>query len=772
MLGYMIPIIGFGIYLLVVIICFMKQWNEEVAEAKKLEEKEMVLKKEKEERLRFDGKQNRLFYHTVWKNFKRNWKDYSLILVSNTILFAVIVIGFCMKEILDGKYAIENRQLFGGLSEILLNAMIPIIILSVFVIIVLFFYYIKCRARNFGVFLTLGMRRKTLYYFTALEFVSVFVSSLVIGAGIGKIVTFMISKAFDKMLGIDVNQMNVGIKPYALSIAVVVAIYIVALLISKEIFGDFNVGKSTDLRAIAEKMPGKSRVLWLIAGVLICSFSILQYSKLYRFENEYLLLFFFVGLFLVIRYGMAVWLIGECKEKKYLNKLMFHNQLFHKSKTNAGFISVLTITQFCILFYFAFQIGGTLIAEEPETMFPYDFVCYADESDDVLFAELQQKYQVELHEYPMVRVSAYDSTEVRENERQSQEPIQGQHVGISESTYHALKKQLESSCEEKPLGLDPDGSDIYIVYQQDKSIKAQPTAFYLPVKKPLLHIGQPCRSVDVWSFGRKDVGYKFYEVQGEEIGSLTGIFRQGTRENIIVFSDNYFEKIKELWKTTNIRTGEQILEEENRIPDVTITQGVTKLVLINAGENVKEVGEELEAFEQKHLAKETEIYYGFLSAGVYDTSIAYHYGKAETIESIHTERAMKLIMNSAAVGVFFLMNLMVLIVKMLSERDLNVKRAEFLECMGMYKKSRKKLIQGEILKYYILLPFVIASILAVIYTAAVVTARMYTKADILNYVKYYIPVYLIYMIVHLIVSYIASTVYAHRVEGLKYGRNS
>ena len=772
MLGYMIPIIGFGVYLLVVIVIFIKRWNEEVAEAKKFEEKEKALKKEKEERLRFDGKQNRLFYHIVWKNFKRNWKDYSLILVSNTILFAVMVVGFCMKEILNGKYEIENRQLFGGLSEILLNAMIPIIILSVFVIIVLFFYYIKCRARNFGVFLTLGMRRKTLYYFTALEFVSVFVSSLVIGAGIGRATTAMIGNTFGKMIGINGNQMNVGIKPYALSIALVVAIYIVALLVSKEIFGDFNVGKSTDLRAVAEKIPGKSRVLWLVAGVLICSFSVLQYSKLYRFENEYLLLVFFVGVFLIIRYGIAVWLMRERNEKKYLNKLMFHNQLFHKSKTNAGFISVLTITQFCILFYFAFQIGGTLIAEEAEDMFPYDFVCYADESDDELFAELQQKYQVELYEYPMLRVSAYDSTEVRENEMQSQKPIQGQHVGIAESTYHALKKQLNPSYEEKSLGLDPKGSDIYIVYQQDKSIKAQPTAFYSPIKKPLLHIGQPCRSVDAFSFGRKDVGYKFYEVKGEEIGSLTGIFRQGTRENLIVFSDEYFEKMKDLWKTTNLRTGEQILEEENRILDVTITQGVTKLVLINAGENVKEVGEELKAFEQKHLEKETKIYYGFLSAGVYDTSIAYHYGKAEMIQSIHTERAMKLIMNVAAVVLFFLMNLMVLIVKMLSERDLNVKRSEFLECMGMYKKSRMKLIRGEIFKYYILLPFVIASISAVIYTAAVSAARMYTKADILNYMKYYIPVYLIYMIVHLIVSYIVSTVYAHRVEGLKYGRNS
>ena len=199
---------------------------------------------------------------------------------------------------------------------------------------------------------------------------------------------------------------------------------------------------------------------------------------------------------------------------------------------------------------------------------------------------------------------------------------------------------------------------------------------------------------------------------------------------------------------------------------------MTKLVLINAEDNLDKIGQELEVFEQKHRDKETEIYYGFLSAGVYDTSIAYHYKKAETVDSIHMERIMKLVMNAVAIVLFLLMNLMILIVKILSERDMNVKRAEFLECMGMYRKSRIRLIKGEIVKYYILLPLVIASISTVAYTAAVFTARMYTKTDMLKYMKYYIPAYLIYIVVHFIVSYVVSTVYAHRVEGLRYGRNS
>ena len=748
------------------------QWDEVVAEAKQLDAKEKAFKKEKDERLRFEGKQNRLFYHVLWKNFKSNWKDYSLILISNSILFAVIVISLCVKEILSGNYEIEKIQVLDGLSEIIANAMIPMIILSVFTIIILVFYYIKCRARNFGVFLTLGMRRTTLYFFTAVEFMSVLAVSLLVGGALGRTGLIAIVNTMSNRLNTELTLSDLSAKPYALSIMLILLIYIISFMAARDIFYDFNVGKSTDLRAIAEKMPGKKGVWGLIVGVAICSYSILQYRKLYNFENKYLLLLFFIGLFLIIRYGMALWLSNERKSTSYLKKLMFHNQLFHKSKTNAGFIGILTVTQFCVLFYFAFQFVSTLITEEPETLFPYDFVCYADDNDIELFAEIKEKYQAEICEYPMVRISAYDSTEKNENELQGQKPVQGQHIGISESTYHALKKYIDPSYEAESLGLDPEGENIHIVYQQDKSVKAQPTAFYSPLDEPLLHIGQPCRSLNVWHVRKKDLGYYFYEVKSEEVGSLTGIFRQGIRENIIVFSDEYFEKARNFWKTTNIRTGEQIENKEDRLIDVTITQGVTKLVLVNTDKYQNEIEKELAAFEQEHLEKETKVYLGFLNAGVYDSTVAYHYGKTEAIESIKTERTMKTVMNLAAIILFFMMNLMILIVKMLSERDLNVKRAEFLTSMGMHRKSRIKLVRREIMRYYVIVPALIAVISSIIYTLAVFHARMYSNTDIQIYLGYFLPIVSIYLLIHFTVTFIITAIYAHRVEGLRYGRNS
>ena len=63
-------------------------------------------------------------------------------------------------------------------------------------------------------------------------------------------------------------------------------------------------------------------------------------------------------------------------------------------------------------------------------------------------------------------------------------------------------------------------------------------------------------------------------IEGEEIGSLIGCFRQGKLENIVVFSDAYFKKAQGMWKYTNILTGDKIEEKALRIDGVTIKQEI------------------------------------------------------------------------------------------------------------------------------------------------------------------------------------------------------
>lgn len=746
-------------------------WEEARQSVRLYELQERAKKEEEKERLYFAGKYTKLFYQFVWKNFGKNWKDYMLLLVSNAVVFECIVVGFGVKQILAIENTTKGSQVFNGLERVLANAIYPIAIISIFIFILLFFYYVKCRARNFGVFLTLGMRRNMLYRFVAIEYVSMLTLAMLIGGVAGTGILWIFIRNSEKLIGIGVSKDVISTGVYLKSIAILLGLSGISLLLSKEIFKDFNVGQSTDLRAIGERMPMDGRKRMIIIGILLCGLAVFRYQNLDNFENVVNLFVFFIGIFLVIRYGMAEWLIRERRDRKYLNKMLIHNQLFHKSKTNAGYIGVLLVIHFGVLFYFMFQVISANISEDTETLFPYDVVCLADESDDALFADLVEKYNVKISEYPAIRVSAYDATEKSEDHRSGM-PLQGQHIGISESTYHKLKKVQNSDYETNSLNLDPDGEYIHVVYQQDKSEHAKPTGFFSPRSKPLLHIGQPCRNLQVHRVSQENVSYQFYRVKSEEISSLIGVFHQGMKENIIVFSDEYFEKAKDLWKISHVYKGIYI-EEGEGIPGKTIHPGITKLVLINVEERyLADIENELKEFEQNHLEEEKAVFKEYAQSGAYDLSVSYHYLKKSAVKNLQTERIMKLVMNSIVIVIFFLMNLMLIVIKLLSEKEMNQKRTEFLTCMGMKRKERIHLVKVEIIRYFYIVPVILAALFSGIFTACVFHARMYSMADINEYVSQLIPFWLGYFIINLIVIWMLVIIYVYRMEGDSDGRNN
>lgn len=421
---------------------------------------------------------------------------------------------------------------------------------------------------------------------------------------------------------------------------------------------------------------------------------------------------------------------------------------------------------FCILFYFMFQVVAANISEDAESLFPYDIVCLADENDNDVLGKIRESYEVEMIEYPALRVSSYDSTEQKENTRSGAKPIQGQHIGISESTYHELKKKLDPDYEAKDLNLDAEGEYIHIVYQQDKSEHAKPIGFFAPRSKPALHIGQPCRGVDIFQIKRTNIGYAYYQVRSEEIGTLIGTFRQGMKENIVVFSDEYFEKAKDFWKTTDVYSGRQLTSDEI-IPGFNVHQGITRLVLMDTDDkNLTAIDEMLAELEERHWEEEKKLFERyFIGKGVYDYSVSYYYMKDAAIKNLQTERLMKITMNSLLIAVFFFMNILLLIIKMLSEMELNIKRTEFFNCMGMRKKERIRLMRKELLHHYYLIPAGAAALFASAYTACAIHARMYTAVDIKAVISNMAPLWAGYFLFSTVSMWIITTIYAHRMEG-------
>ncbi len=731
---------------------FAKQWEETREEVKRMEAEAEAFEKEKRERLAFDGKYTSLFYYVLAKNFFKNWKDYVLLMICNMVIFGFVVIGFGMQDIMIELSDYRGSGLFSEVTTILLNTLIPMAIISVIIIIILFFYYLKCRARNNGVFLTLGIRRQSLYYFVIAEFSSVILVSMVIGGLIGKFVLSVFLDYSEIILGIAVDHSIIGFSTYLRAFFITLILYGTSVMLAKSILSDFNVGRSTDLRSGREKIFVSMNKAFIIIGAIFTTVSVFLYSRPMFFENMLLLIITFLGLLCIIFFGVAEYLLKERKKPSYINKLLLHNQLFHKSRTNSAYIYSFILIQFCVLFYFSFQGISAAIVEDMDTLYPYDLVCMANDSDDEFFNDLKEKYELEYTEYPMIRVAANDGTEKRESAPRTP---QGQHIGISETTYHTMKKQLDPSYEAKSLGLDKEGKKIYVVYQQAQSAKAKKLDYTLWSNQALLRAGTVCKNFDVFKVNRYEgIQYFYRKPIGEETGSLTGVFHQGFRENIVVFSDEYFADAQDDWEFTDMRTAEYIEDEEYRIPGVTTRQGPTKLVLINADEaNMEGILKEMPAFAQNHVEDES-----------YELSVKSYYTKEQGIKDLKSECVMKIAMNLMLLILYFFMNILLIVVKILSEKDLCKNRTEFLNCMGMRRKDRRRFEKKELFYYYHLLPMVIAMALSGLFTMAVFRVRDYSAADIGNYLQYMLPIWAIYIVGSSAVLWVIMTIYIHRLE--------
>ena len=138
-------------------------------------------------------------------------------------------------------------------------------------------------------------------------------------------------------------------------------------------------------------------------------------------ESMYLLFAFFAGIFLLIRFVGAGYLRRAKKTPAYLPQMLNRNHLYYKSKTTARYVLALTILNVCAVFYFLFQVVSVTIAEKPESLYPYDFVCIADDGDDAIFDRIKNGYQAKIIEYPMVRVANADKTEQNEGVQQKKD---------------------------------------------------------------------------------------------------------------------------------------------------------------------------------------------------------------------------------------------------------------------------------------------------------------------------------------------------------------
>ena len=226
-----------------------------------------------------------------------------------------------------------------------------------------------------------------------------------------------------------------------------------------------------------------------------------------------------------------------------------------------------------------------------------------------------------------------------------------------------------------------------------------------------------------------------------------------------MFSDTYFESVKDCWKTTDLLTGEPVSEEE-AVPDVTIHEWPTRLMLVNVPEKGQERADEiLGEFRKSHAFDEA-----------FDPLVKSAYISADARHQRATERQMETIVN----GIVLLMLLAVeiFLLRMKMKMDLPELRRDyrFFEVFGMSSAERIRLMKREVSRY-VWVPLILAGVISLVLTGTVFGLRMYEIKDVQNYLKYGILLWGGYILAQAVNLKLMQRSLVRDLEGTKTGRN-
>lgn len=444
-----------------------------------------------------------------------------------------------------------------------------------------------------------------------------------------------------------------------------------------------------------------------------------KYSKLYYhvlWENFKYHWRDFSFLFVSVLLSAAFLFIGFGMREAFSGSYGYDNELLGLGLTEI-MKDCLIVIHVCVMSFFSVKVVSNRIADKTDTLYPYDYVWLANSNDTGIIEKLKQECKAEVTSIPMVRATTIDNTERLEG---SFDLVwqQGQNIGISESSYRKLKKAVGEKPK-KHLNLDKNGKKIYVVYQQDQGTKAKPIDHYQLMIHPNLHIGQPLFGFDTMEH---QTYYPVRTITGSETSSLIGAFKQGKYENLIVFADAYFDKIKDYWKTTDMSTGEKI-KTSDAVLEENIHEWPTKLVLANVPEKYQKKADQLTIdFAKQHAYDES-----------FDSLVKSTYTKTEAAKKRQMERILECVMNGFVLIILSVISMLLLHMKVQMELPDMRKRYQFMNRLGMNRRERICIEKKEISRF-VTIPSVIAVIVTVLYSGIVFGLRDYHLNDVKNYV--------------------------------------
>lgn len=571
----------------------------------------------------------------IYKNFRSNLKNYILFFLSNIVAIMELFVFYGIRSII--KSSITDKVTAEALKT---DFQIAVGIIAVITLMLMFYAmkcYIKLRIKDYSMFLVLGMKKKAVSLLLLFEYCIGCVISLILGIGVGRILLYIIQRLLVKYYPRYIQMHALGYQIYKnvclASILIMVLVFVILLI--------WLDGRSLGMLMAEDKQNEKrpASYMWIILaviGIVLMIVGIILYcgsDTQYLYAHGGLLM----GLILAVVFGLALFLnlLKKCKNFYYRHMLDL-NQLYSRYLNHMIILVLLIVVHFFSLSYLVVQTAELLPLDQYRSQYPYDVIWITEKDNKGYAKKLASTYNGTVTEVPMIRVSTYYGAN---------------HIGISEKTYRKLSKSQALNLKENQIAVRIENSDAK---QEDIKDSA-----YWEVYSTLYagkYFGKQDSDTLIDVKENEDIHFNIQSICTQTI--VGKYSTDGWHENIIVFSDEYFNK---QWNAISLKN-----------------DNASELELFTFPTTRREpVCQKLKQYNQKSSYHKM----GKLQNNLYITD---QYLNGQKMRALFSMSSKIFLIIASILSGFFIMSL-----KTLTEFPALQKRYEFFKCMGMRENQLK-----------------------------------------------------------------------------------
>jgi len=581
----------------------------------------------------------------LWKKNLRANKKYfwavsacGMLLLS--IIFFTMALGDCMSVIATGR----ESDLLRGYATISTFMSTYLLLFALLVINVI--GYMKKRYFDYEMFTLLGIKPKHKNLMITYEYVGVLVISVVGGIFLGVIESEILRYVLGKVFADSVGKVFYGVTPFGATITMGFLMFGIGFLTIDFLTKWFGLSGLLGLGRKGGKRISFKKTSLLI-GILLVIVSVVNLATyLGKAWKIMPMMLGAVGLFFVLKHTVSYFLLGLKKEDgKYYRKLLWLDSWYHQFQHH---INITYVNSAFLIFMVSFFMIGLLdsVPFEEEQHYPYDVVWMANQEDTEFLEQIKEKYSADIVSYPCIRVTTPDEAE---------------QTGISASVYKEMTNEEIALSDE----------EIFIVHQRERSERNM-LGIDFGSSNPRLYLGKARE--DLWLGNTKRAGTELstrYTSVGMEDRVITGVFKDGIKENIIVFSDKFFADIY------------QGIDGADLLVTMKFPEGLVKEQADVYGHAVAEIKDYAALYSQKDFYSLNQ-----------EKNLVFE-KKEQLIES-REEKLM--VFSSVSVNILLLLVCVVFVFaeKMKSDEDEIIAKNRFCFLSGMTFANRKKTIRKEI----------------------------------------------------------------------------